>query len=353
MTGDLGDEMRPGGGRLATRVEPPASPSWTSARVETAAETAAGAPPDATVKAAVARIPRLARLSPGDYAVRRLSSFTNATYRLDVGTESFALRVPGVGTAQYIDRAVEGLNARIAAAAGVAAPVEWFDDADGLMLTRWVNGRTTSAGRLRRPRVGGRAVTALARVHALPQPFCGRYDVFDVIRSYQTVLAAARLPLPPVFAELAGPIVTIEQALSAGAVPLVPCHNDPCPGNIIDTGSGICLIDWEYAGMGDPMGDLADLSVEARYASHDDKLMLKTYYGGRVPRAAKSRLALYKVMSDCAWGVWSFVQLVHAKPGVDYRQYGLRRLARARRRIEAPKFARHLDAVAGAPSHAS
>jgi len=147
-------------------------------------------------------------------------------------------------------------------------------------------------------------VTALARVHALPQPFCGRYDVFDVIRSYQTVLAAARLPLPPVFAELAGPIVTIEQALSAGAVPLVPCHNDPCPGNIIDTGSGICLIDWEYAGMGDPMGDLADLSVEARYASHDDKLMLKTYYGGRVPRAAKSRLAVYKVMSDCA-SSWS------------------------------------------------
>lgn len=307
----------------------------------------------AEVEAALARIPRLARLSRGDYAVRRLASFTNATYRLDLGSDSFALRVPGAGTAQYIDRAAEGLNARIAAAAGMAAPVEWFDDTDGLMLTRWVNGRTTSAGRLRRPRVGGRAVAALARVHALPQPFSGRYDVFNVIRSYQTVLAAARLPLPAVFAELAGPIVTIEQALSVAAVPLVPCHNDPYPGNIIDTGASICLIDWEYAGMGDPMGDLADLSVEARYAAHEDKRMLKTYYGGRVPKAARSRLALFKVMSDCAWGVWSFVQLVHANPGVDYRQYGMRRLSRARRGIEAPKFARHLDAVAGAASHAS
>lgn len=347
MTVDRGDETRPNGRRVATRVEPARDPAGGTAAGVDATRAAA------EVEAALGRIPRLARLSPGDYAVRRLASFTNATYRLDVGSDSFALRVPGAGTAQYIDRAAEGLNARIAAAAGMAAPVEWFDDTDGLMLTRWVNGRTTSAGRLRRPRVGGRAVAALARVHALPQPFSGRYDVFNVIRSYQTVLAAARLPLPAVFAELAGPIVTIEQALSLAAVPLVPCHNDPYPGNIIDTGASICLIDWEYAGMGDPMGDLADLSVEARYAAHEDKRMLKTYYGGRVPKAARSRLALFKVMSDCAWGVWSFVQLVHANPGVDYRQYGMRRLSRARRGIEAPKFARHLDAVAGAASHAS
>ncbi len=347
MAVDRGDETRPNGRRVATRVEPARDPAGGTAAGVDATRAAA------EVEAALARIPRLARLSPGDYAVRRLASFTNATYRLDVGSDSFALRVPGAGTAQYIDRAAEGLNARIAAAAGMAAPVEWFDDTDGLMLTRWVNGRTTSAGRLRRPRVGGRAVAALARVHALPQPFSGRYDVFNVIRSYQTVLAAARLPLPAVFAELAGPIVTIEQALSVAAVPLVPCHNDPYPGNIIDMGASICLIDWEYAGMGDPMGDLADLSVEARYAAHEDKRMLKTYYGGRVPKAARSRLALFKVMSDCAWGVWSFVQLVHANPGVDYRQYGMRRLSRARRGIEAPKFARHLDAVAGAASHAS
>ncbi len=353
MAGDREDETRPGGRRVATSVEPEQS-SVTQASVRGGAEDAGGAQDGgAALRAAIARIPRLARLSRGDYAVSRLASFTNATYRVDVGGESFALRVPGVGTAQYIDRAAEGINARIAAAAGVAAPVEWFDGTDGLMLTRWVNGRTTSAARLRRPRVGGRAVAALTRVHALLQPFCGRYDVFDVIRSYQTVLAVARLPLPAVFAELAGPIVTIEQALSVGSAPLVPCHNDPYPGNIIDTGAGICLIDWEYAGMGDPMGDLADLSVEACYATHDDKWMLKTYYGGRVPKAARSRLALFKVMSDCAWGVWSFVQLVHANPGVDYRRYGMRRLVRARRRIEAPKFVRHLDAVASAPPPAS
>ena len=36
------------------------------------------------------------------------------------------------------------------------------------------------------------------------------------------------------------------------------CHNDLVAENMIDTpGRGLLLIDWEYAGMGDPFFDLA------------------------------------------------------------------------------------------------
>ena len=37
----------------------------------------------------------------------------------------------------------------------------------------------------------------------------------------------------------------------------------PVPGNLLDTGERVYVIDWEYSGMNDPVWDLADLSVEA------------------------------------------------------------------------------------------
>ena len=50
--------------------------------------------------------------------------------------------------------------------------------------------------------------------------------------------------------------------LEASPAALVPCHNDPWPGNLLDADGPdgrIYLIDWEYSGMNDPMWDLADL----------------------------------------------------------------------------------------------
>lgn len=302
--------------------------------------------PEPRLQRALASIPCLDHLTHEDYEVTRLDSFTNATYQLKIGGELFALRLPGTGTEQYIDRGAEEQNAGIAASAGLAAPVVWFDAADGTMLTRWVDGSTTTAEMLRRPEVRRRAASTLARVHSLSPPFRGRYDVFEVIRRYREVLSSSAVRLPPEYGELARAVEQIEQALGVHPERPVPCHNDPYPGNLIDTGERICLIDWEYAGMGDPMWDLADLSVEASFSPSDDEQLLVAYYGGHVPQQAWNRLALFEVMSDVAWGVWSFVQLAGCNPAVDYRKYGGGRLAGARRQVAATGFGRHLAAVA-------
>jgi thiamine kinase-like enzyme len=294
---------------------------------------------------AVASVPGFGQLTAEDYEATRLDSYTNATYRIMVGPELFALRLAGTGTDHYIDRSAERQNAYIAAAAGVAAPVVWFDETDGTMLTRWVAGRTTTPDLLRQPEVGRRAASVLAQVHALTTEFRGRYDVFDIVRRYRTVLATSTVRLPSVHDELAGAVQQIEQAIRARPVRFVPCHNDPYPGNFIDTGKRIYLIDWEYAGMGDPMWDLADLSVEAEFGADDDERMLVTYYDGCVPPRAWSRLALFKVMCDFAWGVWSSVQLVYDNPTADYRKYGLDRFAGAQRQLAASEFGDHLAAV--------
>jgi len=281
----------------------------------------------------LARIPELSERAREGYRATRLASFTNATYRLDVGGECFALRLPGPGTERYIDRAREARNAAVAAAAGVAPVLVWFDRTDGAMLTRWVAGCTTTPQSLRQRDVGRRAALTLRRLHRLRARFRGRFDVFAAMADYEAMLAVASVSLPAAYAELAGSVRLIEQALAERPAKLVPCHNDPYPGNLVDTGATVCLVDWEYAAMGDPMWDLADLSVESGYTSADDEALLETYYGGRVPAASSHRFGLLQVMSDVAWGVWSYVQLLSADPAVDYAEYGLARFAAAHQRL--------------------
>ena len=74
----------------------------------------------------------------------RLVGMTNRVYKVESEGERFCLRIPGGGgAAAKIDRRAEEVNARLAATAGVAPEVLYFD-ADGLMLTRFLDAEPAS-----------------------------------------------------------------------------------------------------------------------------------------------------------------------------------------------------------------
>ena len=97
-------------------------------------------------------IPGFENLSADAYTTQRLGGLTNLVYRIDTGAQRLVLRIPGKGTEEYIDRAVEMHNARVAAKAGVSAEVVYADAQSGVMLTRHVDGIRVGHGRWARVR---------------------------------------------------------------------------------------------------------------------------------------------------------------------------------------------------------
>ena len=257
------------------------------------------------------------------------------------------LRLAGAGTSDYIDRAAEEHNARAAAAAGINAEVIHFDAGDGLMVTRFIEGVSMNDGDgfRRDPGAPGRVARALGRVHRLGRAFRSRFDVFAAMDGYLGLLRERRTPLPEDYSEAGRGVRVVRRALEVSPAPLVPCHNDPWPGNLLDAGGRIYLIDWEYSGMNDPMWDLADLSVEARFGPGQDRAMMEAYRGGAVSAASYSRLEAYKAMSDLHWSLWGFVQHTKGNRTEDFWSYGLERLGRAKARMGGPDFGRHLSIV--------
>jgi thiamine kinase-like enzyme len=300
------------------------------------------------VYAALARVPLFGNVQQRGLKIKRLGGgLTNVTYKVTVGGAAYALRLAGEGTSEYIDRIAEEHNARVAAEAGINAEVIYFDATDGTMVTRFVDGVSMNAGDGFGRDSGApvRAARALKRVHTLGRVFKSRFDVFAAIDGYLELLRGWRTPLPEDYYEVGQRARAVRLALEVSPAALVPCHNDPWPANLLDADGRIYLIDWEYSGMNDPMWDLADLSVEARFGPEQDRTMMEAYHGIGLSQALCSRLEVYKAMSDLHWSVWGFVQHAKGNRAEDFWSYGLERLGRSKTRMGGADFGRHLSVV--------
>ena len=232
--------------------------------------------------AALERVPLFRNVRQEDIKLELLGgALTNVSYKVTTGGAAYVLRLAGEGTSDYIDRAAEKHNAQVAAEAGVNAEVVYFDAREGTMVTRFVEGVCMNAGDgfCRDSGAPVRAARALKRVHSLGRLFRSRFDVFAAIDGYLDLLRGWRTPVPEDYYEVGRRARAVRLALEASPAALVPCHNDPWPGNLLDADGRIYLIDWEYSGMNDPLWDLADLSVEAevraRARPHHDGGLLR------------------------------------------------------------------------------
>jgi len=251
--------------------------------------------------------------------------------------------VPGVGTAEYIDRRAEAVAARSAADAGVNAEVLFFDEADGLMATRFIEGATTmSAERFADLDAVGRAGRSFRRLHDEATPFATEFRLFPMIDEYKSLLAAKRATLPDGYDDVQREADAVRAALARHPVHPAPSHCDPLCENFLDTGERMYVIDYEYAGNNDPMWDLGDLSVEGGFGAEQDAALLHAYFDRDPPAEAAARMVVYKAMCDLLWTLWGVIQHVNGNPVDDFWAYALGRFQRCRALMATDEFAGHV-----------
>jgi thiamine kinase-like enzyme len=304
----------------------------------------------ALAHAAIAGIPLYAGRDPAAFAIERLPGLTNRVFRVEADGWRTCLRVPGKGTESYIDRRVEEVNARAAAVAGVSADVLHFG-ADGAMVTRFLEGCTSMTPELFRstPGAPSRVARAFRRLHDSGQAFAFRFELFARIDAYLAHLAPLAVDLPEGYHDVVAEAGAVRAALAAHPLPLVACHCDPMCENMLDDGTRMWIVDWEYSGMNDPMWDLGDLSVEAGFGPAHDAEMLTAYFGDPPHPFDRGRMVIYKAMCDLLWTLWGLIQVANDNPADDFRAYAATRFARCEALMATPDFAHHLAAVRKGP----
>ncbi len=249
---------------------------------------------------------------------------TNRNFKVRVGGEEFVLRVGGKDTALLgIDRAIEHEASLAASRLGIGPEVVAFLEPEGYLVTRFLDGEpgrvTTRA-----------AATLLRRLHSAA-PIPGRFDAFRVVDEYAETARTHGVPFPAEFADAKAIAERIETR--RGPFPLSPCHNDLLAANFIGEGDRLWIVDWEYAGMGDPAFDLANFAVNNGLDDAGDRELL-TAYGG----AELAVHVLMRFISDFREAMWGLVQQAVADIDFDFAGYAAEHFSRLEQTASEPRF---------------
>lgn len=282
----------------------------------------------AAVLEAVRRSPAL-RAAGAVTELVRMEGMSNATYRVTVGGRGFVVRVPTPGDDPVIDRANEVHNGRVAAAFGLAPRVVSAEPAHEVLITDFVDGATLTARAAHDRSTLRRVGRLLRRVHDLePRSFRGRCAPFVAIDRYRADLADTDVALGP-YDDLIARAQPIRDALTATSTGLAPCHHDPWPTNMVDTGDRLLLVDWEYSGVGDPVWDLTHFAVEADLDDDGTQLLLASWFQGTPPPSVGARAALWRPVAHLRWSLWATVVRVRGSRVARLEGYADRRRRRA------------------------
>jgi aminoglycoside phosphotransferase (APT) family kinase protein len=260
---------------------------------------------------------------------------TNSNYVVDLGDERVVVRVPGNDTHLLgIDRSNEVVAGGLAAAIGVGPEVLATDESTGCIVFRFIDGRPIATAELATEPMLGQFAETLRSVHR-----AGRtptiWNPYDVIRDHRDV-AAARGVTAPFDTEFTLAVLSrIETARPFR--PTVLGHNDLLNANFLFDGR-LRIVDWEYAGMGDPFFDLANVSVNNGFPVESESALLGHYFGD-VGEPVTSTLHLMKIVSELREAMWGVVQMAISSLEVDFTAYALERGSHA---IELAKQD-HLD----------
>ncbi len=260
---------------------------------------------------------------------------TNRNFKLETENGAFMLRLAGERTELLgINRAHEFTCAQTAFQAGVGAEPIVFLEPHMAILTRFVGAAQTldvdSAQNHLEPIVG-----LLRHYHNAPK-FPSSFNPFQTVRNYHSLALDYGVKFPQDAPRVLIQMTHIETALQPHAQEC-PCHNDLLPANLLFDGSSLFIVDWEYAGNGNPFFDLGNLAVNLELDTAQCQELLRLYFGISSSELL-AQLHLMRLVSDLREAFWGFLQAGISSLAFDFMGYGEKHLERFRQNVATDEF---------------
>jgi thiamine kinase-like enzyme len=261
-------------------------------------------------------------------AVRLTGGLSNESWKVVDAVGAHVVRFGRDFPFHHVFRANEVMAARAAHAAGFAPAVEYARP--GVMVSAFLEARTWGEADMRAN--PGRIGRLLRDFHTrMPAEVSGAgaiFWVFHVIRDYARTLAGNGSRFAPELGRLRA--VAAEMEAAQVPLPIVYGHHDLLPGNFLESPGGrLWLIDFEYAGFGTAMFDLAGAASNAGMSGDEARAMLIAYFGQAPDDAMFRAFDAMQCASLAREAMWAMVsEIFLAAPGADYDAHAREYLGR-------------------------
>jgi thiamine kinase-like enzyme len=265
--------------------------------------------------------------------IKRLGGLTNKNYKVDIESGSYVIRLPGDGTEELINRRDEHTCTDLANQVNIDSQLLYFDDNTGIKISSYIVGAETMNAELLREKDNIKSIAGLLKkLHTCGKSIPVIFNVFEKVEEYENLIKKYKhVSLWNDYEEIKNRVYGLKDEVEEMKIQLTMCHCDPLCENFVKGIDRMYLVDWEYAGMNDPMWDVADVFIEAEYTVEYEELFNSFYFGEVPSKELKRRILMNKVFLDFLWSLWGMQRYCC---GEDLLEYGNARYARAKKNLK-------------------
>lgn len=257
------------------------------------------------------------------------------------GKEHF-MKVYGIGSESFVNRDLSIEASRQAYELGIAPNVLHYDNETGLEVVEFLTGyrASTNADFSRRDFLEG-VIDLYSTFHA-GKKLSATKDVFEMTEEHMEQGRELGVLLPKDFDWLLKQYTKAKKAFAASGLDLVPCHNDPMPGNFMvkmddDAITDMKLIDYEFASNNERAYEIGVFLAEVFVDEANSLELIERYYGELRPDIV-ARVTVARAVADMKWGSWAVQQRQLSDWDFDYQKYGIWKYGRARMLFNDPRW---------------
>ncbi|MFN8191199.1 MAG: phosphotransferase [Nocardioidaceae bacterium] len=179
---------------------------------------------------------------------------------------------------------------------------------------------------------------ALAKLHRHTRGTTMRGLISDPFTGTAWILNEVKSESPDLAKEFGWTLDILARIETArGAYTPSVLHSDVSEGNVLILPDRAMLIDWEYAGAGDPFYDVGDFAEKAKLTSSEEEVLLQSYEGN-ASQASLAVTRLYRFVSMLREGLWSVSAGATGFLEFDYASYAQSCLTRMTEISQSTEF---------------
>ncbi len=241
----------------------------------------------------VFRVNALLHAHDAKIVMRLEGGMSNYTYVVECEGKKYTYRVPGKFAEKFVDREEEWANIQEVDRLGLNNATTYVEIRSGEKLAEYVEGTIMSTTDV--VSYNEMSVKALKKIHGSDLKFKD-YNAFGRLDTYQNYCIKTGFTHPQEYLELRNKLEALRKQYVS--VPMVPCHCDYQPTNLVISGEKLYVLDWEFAGMNDPFYDIACYGN----AGFDKALsLLEAYVGHKPTEEELKRLYFHRAFQCLQW----------------------------------------------------
>jgi CTP:phosphocholine cytidylyltransferase-like protein/thiamine kinase-like enzyme len=229
---------------------------------------------------------------------------TNRSFLFGLNDKKYICRIPGEGTDKLINRREEYENLRAVVPLKITDNIIYINSENGIKITEYEEGARSVD--VTNDAEVAKCMSILRSLHSSDFSVPHSFNIEKNILLYEELCRKNDAILFEDYSLVRAKMSDLLSVLNGMDLPSKFSHVDPHYDNFLVLPNGeLKLIDWEYAGMSDPLIDLSMFAIYGYLDNDGVEEMMKKYFDGYPTAQERLRVYMYMALGGFLWSLWA------------------------------------------------